>query len=115
MLQEGCEAEAKLLCAYADLSAATEADSRADCEATGNGNQCAYSPKVCIVLRCAALRDAAVLCCAMPLCVMLCVMCDVCVYMLYVYMCRSSRRANAATPRTPATPLTGPEEKRSLF
>ena len=61
MLQEGCEAEAKLLCAYADLSAATEADSRADCEATGNGNQCAYSPKVCIVLRCAALR-CAVLC-----------------------------------------------------
>ena len=55
MLQEGCEAEAKLLCAYADLSAATEADSRADCEATGNGNQCAYSPKVCIVLRCAAM------------------------------------------------------------
>jgi len=67
MLQEGCEAEAKLLCAYADLSAATEADSRADCEATGNGNQCAYSPKVCIVLRCAARCR-----CAMPLCDAVC-------------------------------------------
>ena len=43
---EGCEASGKQLCAQADLSAATVADSRADCEAVGSGSQCQYHEMV---------------------------------------------------------------------
>lgn len=46
---EGCEAQGKRACAEADLSAATVADSRADCEAAGNGNQCEYHEQVLAV------------------------------------------------------------------
>lgn len=37
-----------MLCAQADLSTATVADSRADCEAVGNGNQCRYHEQLSV-------------------------------------------------------------------
>ena len=43
---EGCEPIPKMMCAGADLSAATESDSSADCADVGGGSKCVYTPAV---------------------------------------------------------------------